>query len=208
MLRTPSPAGASAVGSGYYAAGFGGRAFRPFSWAGAWGYAWADQSIALGGNTYGFQSLAGLAGVTWSRGGIALGRGTVAAQDYQVVLGLLNVDGRRSVDWNGYPQDTAPHAGDPMFVIGNGFFQHEDDPNNQYTETRSNAFTVGYDGSTWVQGGLTVDGLAIVRDNSDAGFVQVPTTSVFKGDVSVQGVLRVPESGDLSMGAFTTGTPP
>jgi hypothetical protein len=189
--------GASAVGSGYYAVGVGGRAYNAYSWSGAWGYAQAEQSIAVGGNTYGFQSMAGLSGVSWSRGGVAIGRGTVAAQDFQVVLGLLNVDGRRSVNGNGYPQDTAPHPGDPIFVIGNGSFQHENDP-AKYTETRSNAFTVGYDGAAWVQGGITVEG----------GSVASPAPSVFKHDVSVQGVLRVPESGDLSMGAFTDGTRP
>ena len=35
-----------------------------------------------------------------------------------------------------------------------------------------------------------------------------PATSVYQGDVSVQGVLRVKPAGDIGMGAFTTGPQP
>jgi hypothetical protein len=65
-------------------------------------------------------------------------------------------------------------------------------------EVQSNAFAVAFNGNTEIQGSLTVDG------GSDAA----PATSVFKRDVSFQGVPRLLPAGDLNMGAFTAGTQP
>jgi hypothetical protein len=186
--------GSSAAATASYAAGLGGWANGVGSCGAAWGTTWGEASISLGGYTGAYKSFAADSGVTWGKYSVALGRGTVTTQDYQVVLGTFNPFARRWLPNN--DPDTALQSSDPIFVIGNGHAENDGLPN--YAEVRSNAFTVGYDGATWLQGGLTVEG----------GSVQAPATSVFKRDVSVRGVLRVPESGDLSMGGFTAGTPP
>jgi hypothetical protein len=181
--------GASAAAVGTYAVGIGGWALVPDSFAGGWGTTWGNASIALGGYTGAGadKSFAANSGVTWGEYSVAIGRGTIAEQKYQMVLGTFN-------DNQPIARNTALQPSDPVFIIGNGYA----DTSSGYTEVRSNAFTVGYNGDAWIQGGLTVEG----------GPVGATATSVFKGDVSVQGVLRVPESGDLSMGAFTTGSQP
>jgi hypothetical protein len=181
--------GASAAAVGTYAVGIGGWALVPDSFAGAWGTTLGNASIALGGYTGAGadKSFAANSGVTWGEYSVAIGRGTIAEQKYQVVLGTFN-------DNQNLPRGSVLQPLDPIFVIGNGHIETVP----TYTEVRSNAFMVRYNGDAWVQGGLTVEG----------GPAGAPATSVFKGDVSVQGVLRVPESGDLSMGAFTTGSQP
>jgi hypothetical protein len=188
--------GATASAVGYYTIGIGAHANANYSFAAAWGATDGESSIVLGGYAHALKSFAGASGVAWGQYSVALGRGTIAAQDYQTVLGNYNVDGSRSVDANGIPADTTLQESDPIFVIGNGHIENDGAPN--FTEVRSNALTVDRKGATWVQGGLTVEG----------GPVGAPATSVFKQNVSVQGVLRVPESGDLSMGAFQAGTAP
>jgi hypothetical protein len=178
--------GASAFAAPWYAVGIGGWANAGESFAGAWGSTWGNASIALGAYTGAGadKSFAANSGVTWGKYSVAVGRGTVAEQDYQVVLGTFN-------DNQNLPRGSVLQPLDPIFVIGNGPI----DTVPTYTEVRSNAFVVRYNGDASIQGSLTVEGGSAT------------TTTVFKQDVSVQGVLRVPESGDLSMGAFTA-TPP
>jgi hypothetical protein len=141
--------------------------------------------------------------VTYGDYSVAIGRGTVTWQHYTTALGTFNAYTN--------PASITPNATDPLFVIGNGWVENDNTP--QYAEHRSNAFIVGHDGAAWVQGGLTVDGTAMSKDANGDPALQ-PAPSLFKGDVavqgglSVQGVLRVPESGDLSMGGFKAGTPP
>jgi hypothetical protein len=184
----------TAVGTNSYAGSWfsiavGGLAYGPNDFAAAWGTTWGDGSIALGGYAGADKSFAADSGVTWGKYSVAIGRGTVTGQDYQVALGTYNTFIRRFPD---SVADTVPYVSDPLLVIGNGYVATDG------TEIRSNAFTVGYDGAAWIQGGLTVEG----------GSAEAPAPTVFKRDVSVQGVLRVPESGDLSMGAFTAGPQP
>jgi hypothetical protein len=189
--------GASAAATAWYAVGIGGWANSANSWAGAWGTTWGDSSIALGGYAGAAKSFAASSGVTYGDYSVAIGRGTVTWQHYTTALGSFNA--------YTYPASVTPNATDPLFVIGNGWVAHDNTP--QYSEHRSNAFMVGHDGAAWVQAGLTVEGTAISHDNDGNPTLQ-PAASLFKGDVSVQGVLRVPESGDLSMGAFQNGTQP
>jgi hypothetical protein len=184
--------GYSLTGNVWDAVAINGLAWAPQSFACAWGSSPGEASIAIGGDAEGYKSFAAGSGVSWGDYSVTIGRGTVTEQHYQVILGA----------YNAYlaPGTREPRPGDPVFVIGNGYLWGTD-------EHRSNAFMVLQNGSASVQGGLTVEGTAVTRDGGN-GFVPAPAPSLFKGDVSVQGVLRVPEAGDLSMGVFTEGTPP
>jgi hypothetical protein len=195
--------GASAYAGAEFSIGVSGWANAPTSLAGAWGTTWGEASIALGGYAGAYKSFAASSGVTYGDYSVAIGRGTVTWQHYTTALGTFNAYTN--------PASITPNATDPLFVIGNGWVENDNTP--QYAEHRSNAFIVGHDGAAWVQGGLTVDGTAMSKDANGDPALQ-PAPSLFKGDVavqgglSVQGVLRVPESGDLSMGGFKAGTPP
>jgi hypothetical protein len=189
--------GASSYAGAGYSAGIGGWANASGSWSGAWGTTWGQDSIALGGYAGASKSFAASSGVTYGDYSVAIGRGTVSWQHYTTVFGTLNADTS--------PANIAPNATDPLFVIGNGWVAHDNAPD--YSEHRSNAFMVGHDGAAWVQAGLTVEGTAISHDTDGNPTVQ-PAASLFKGNVSVQGVLRVPETGDLSMGGFAAGPQP
>lgn len=109
-----------------------------------------------------------------------VGDNNTAASAYSAVFGryALTPAGQSSTTWV---------ATDDLFVIGNGI------PGQP-----SNALTIKKSGDTTVSGGLTVQG----------GTTQAPVTSTFTRDVHVQGVLRVREAGDISMGQFTAGTQP
>lgn len=181
--------GYSHTGNVWDCVAINGLAWAAQSFACAWGSAEGETSIAIGGDAQGYKSFAAASGVSLGHYSITIGRGTVAQQHYQVVLGEFNA-------YLNTPSDSPAGPTDPIFVIGNGWVENDNTP--QYSEHRSNAFTVGHDGAAWVQGGITVEG----------GSVASPAPSVFKSDVSVQGVLRVPQSGDLDMGVFTQGAQP
>lgn len=119
--------------------------------------------------------------------------------------------------WNDYASPSLP--ADLIFVLGNGI----EDPSNMYfgqnNPNRSNAIEVQLSGRTTIRHknhaatsppealnvlgtatisrGLTVNGPASFSDNLEVA-----------GDLKVQGTLRVPEQGDLSMGEFTSGPQP
>lgn len=181
-------AGALSLGGaayGDYATALGGSwAYANTSLAAGWGTANGQASIALGGYTEGFKSFAGNSGSAYGECATAFGVGTLAYLPQQFAFGAYNDPGATAA--------RPVAAGDFLFTIGNGSAQ------SGQPVVRSNAFTVGYNGDTGIQGGIHVQG----------GPVSAPVTSTFDQDVSVKGVLRVPESGDLSMGAFTTGPQP
>lgn len=111
--------------------------------------------------------------------GFATGKGTVANGSSQTVIGKLNI------------VDTTDEylKGKYVFIIGNGLYEEETDHSLFQAETiksRSNAFTVDWDGNTWAAGSITATGS--VNGTDFNGFTinkSVPSDAKFTDTVTV-----------------------
>lgn len=111
--------------------------------------------------------------------GFATGKGTVANGSSQTVIGKLNIVDTQ----NEYLK------GKYVFIIGNGLYEEETDHSLFDAETiksRSNAFTVDWDGNTWAAGSITATGS--VNGTDFNGFTinkSVPSDAKFTDTVTV-----------------------
>lgn len=111
--------------------------------------------------------------------GFATGKGTVANGSSQTVIGKLNI------------VDTTDEylKGKYVFIIGNGLYEEETDHSLFQAKTiksRSNAFTVDWDGNTWAAGSITATGS--VNGTDFNGFTinkSVPSDAKFTDTVTV-----------------------
>ena len=158
--------------------------------AGQYTYAGGDRSTALGCVTYAGGEACIAAGVhtyAWGIGSLSLGAYNNTSGDYSQALGYAvaaqsyaqTVIGQ----YNVIPQFNSTQwvPTEELFTIGNGTSQ----------ATPSNAMVVKKNGDTQINGKLTVSG-------SSGGLVVSGTNNV----------VLINPAGDLSMGAFTTGTAP
>lgn len=117
--------------------------------------------------------------IKYTEYGFATGKGTIAYGSSQTVIGKLNI-----ID----TQDE--HLkGKYVFIIGNGSYEEETDYYLSQAETiksRSNAFTVDWDGNTWAAGSITATGS--VNGTDFNGFTinkSVPSDAKFTDTVTV-----------------------
>jgi hypothetical protein len=192
--------GSCSYASGNYSAVLGqGWAYGDCSVATGWGYSLGYASISLGGDAEGYKAFAANSGTAWADYSTAIGSGTNAYIPCQVVVGLWNECLAEQNLFYTFSGD-APPLDFPIFVVGNGYETGEYQEATGDYAIHSNALTVAYNGDTWIQGGITVQGTG--REGN--GHV----ASTFVSDVNVQGVIRVNQAGDLSMGGFANGPTP
>lgn len=159
--------------------------------AGQYTYAAASDSTALGCVTYagGEESIAGgMHCYTWGIGSLSLGAYNNTSGDYSQALGYAVAAQSYAQTVIGQYNVIPPQLDsnnwvptDELFTIGNGTSQ----------AAPSNAMVVKKNGDTQINGKLTLSG-------SSGGLVVSGTGSV----------VLINPAGDLSMGAFTTGTAP
>jgi len=179
----------AAAGAFSVAIGYGSAAWGNSSTSIGGGQATGVSSISLGsGASEGNESLSGPEGFAFADNSVAIGFGATTCFQGQIALGAYNAPGTPVSGFNNVPAAT-----DLLFMIGNGV-----NPGGGAPIVCSNALAVAYNGNTEIQGSVTVDG----------GTPEAPATSVFKGDVNIEGVPRLAPAGDLSMGVFTAGAQP
>lgn len=109
--------------------------------------------------------------------GFATGKGTIANGNSQTVIGKLNIIDTK----DGFAK------GKYVFIIGNGSYEDERDLVLANTiKSRSNAFTVDWDGNTWAAGSITATGS--VNGTDFNGFTinkSVPSDAKFTDTVTV-----------------------
>jgi hypothetical protein len=178
--------GSKSVAIGYYSKAVGEYSFA----AGTGSNAGGSMAIALGyiANASGYRSMAfGEGAAASGQNSIALGRYVTAQGKDQVVVGYSNViqgDGLNII------------PSDDLFIVGNGT-----------GSVRANAFVVKKNGDMRVSGNSGFNGNVGVGVESPVERVEV------NGNIKASGIVmaakvRVPESGDLSMGVFTAGANP
>jgi hypothetical protein len=112
---------------------------------------------------------------------VALGVGTQANGYAEVVVGQYNVAQGSGTNW--IPTDD-------LFTVGNG----------TSSSSPSDAFVVKKSGDTTIGGNLAVNGNTALN-----GQLYASAASTFRGQITAEGVIRVSQQGDLSMGNFTAG---
>ena len=196
-----------AVGSYSFGAGYECQAYGDSSIAIGYGnQAYGTTSIALGYQcySYGGSALAsgygaqtsGMAatslGIQTSANGdfsSAIGEAGIAQGKSQFVIGRYNIP--QGSNWN-YAET------DNVFIVGNGT-----------SGSPSNALTVNWNGDMWIAGNLVApDGKIGIGVSAPAANLDVAGTTILRGEVTSQAKIRIPASGDLSMGSFTAGTNP
>ena len=109
--------------------------------------------------------------------GFATGKGTIANGNSQTVIGKLNIIDTK----DGFAK------GKYVFIIGNGSYEDERDLVLANTiKSRSNAFTVDWNGNTWASGSITATGS--VNGTDFNGFTinkSVPSDAKFTDTVTV-----------------------
>jgi hypothetical protein len=156
-----------------------------------------NDSVAAGSNTVAMtggytEAESSGASVAMNRGysgapySLAVGPNSSAIGFGQVVVGVNNIpDYSASVHSESGLSGTDIYVADSLFIVGNGTFGNNESYDPTAVGVQSNAFVVKKTGDVWVGGGLDVT-----------------------GDGRIRGKLRIPASGDLSMGSFTAGTDP
>lgn len=140
------------------------------------GYYSHGDSGGIAGGSY---CHASCGGETKALYGFATGKGTVACGSSQTVIGKLNI-----ID-----TEDEYSKGKYVFIIGNGLYEEETDHSLFQAKTiksRSNAFTVDWDGNTWAAGSITATGS--VKGTDFNGFTinkSVPSDAKFTDTVTV-----------------------
>lgn len=140
------------------------------------GYYSHGDSGGIAGGSY---CHASCGGETKTLYGFATGKGTVACGSSQTVIGKLNI-----ID-----TEDEYSKGKYVFIIGNGLYEEETDHSLFQAKTiksRSNAFTVDWDGNTWAAGSITATGS--VNGTDFNGFTinkSVPSDAKFTDTVTV-----------------------
>jgi hypothetical protein len=190
--NTVALSGGGAFSANYSTAMSGGGVESSYATGMSGGYTFGDYSTAMGGGvTYGIYSTT--MGFSEAEGdySVAAGYRTYAQGLGQIVIGANNIKQGNPSVWV---------STDDLFIVGNGIGDGTIIvPSSIYSSNphvRSNAFVIKKNGNMWVKGdSILVGGLDVAGNTKVSGVI---TTTK----------LRVPPSGDLSMGSFTAGTNP